>query len=253
MTRMLARRHDPWGIDDDTMERLLGGTIAPADAPPGYGGVAGAFAALTAPPTHTETIDTSSRVAAIGAAVVASEPDARPARRRTPRRALTAVAAVVGVLSLTTGLAVAGALPDAAQRVASTVLAQVGVAAPSPGASSSPARGGSPSTGSGTPVVTAPANTGHGVGSSSAPAGVVSPGGGGTSGAPSGGGGQGTGGGGQGTGGGGQGNAGGGNGHGNGGGNGGGNGHAGGNGNAYGGGNGGGQGHTNGGGNGNGH
>ena len=48
------------------------------------------------------------------------------------RSAKVAAGTVVGVLSLTTGLAMAGALPGGAQDVASNVLANVGVSTPTP-------------------------------------------------------------------------------------------------------------------------
>src|SRR5690242_8647660 len=72
-------------------------------------------------------------------------PFAPPVRRDTnvKLRARHLVAAMVATFVLFSGLAVAGALPDAIQREVSSVVSHLGIDLPSPQSSSSPAGGGS--------------------------------------------------------------------------------------------------------------
>ena len=201
MTRSPHRsgRGDPFRIDENTSERLLRGSLAPEDAPPEYGRVARAFRVLNRRPTTAERVGGGTQVARLVAAIAAGGPVARPSPRHTASRSLAAAAVIVGTLSLTMGLAVAGALPDAAQRVASDVLAHVGVSAPSPGAGSAHRHGPNPprtgSTGSGTPAASVPVTTTPSAGAPTVPttaAGAPATGAGPA--APTGGGGSGTGG-----------------------------------------------------------
>jgi hypothetical protein len=88
--------------------------------------------ALRAPATSDELVGESAAVAAFMAAdAPADVRAARPVLARRHRLRL-AVAAAVGGLSLTTGLAAAGALPGAAQQVASDTLSHVGIDVPNP-------------------------------------------------------------------------------------------------------------------------
>jgi hypothetical protein len=120
-------------LDTDTADRLLAGSVAPEDAPPGYAGVATLLAAGADPPTADDVSRESETVALLAAVVRSSQPKMTKPRRRSivPRlRLATAIATVA--LAGTTGLAFAGSLPGAAQDVASTMLAKVGVSVPGP-------------------------------------------------------------------------------------------------------------------------
>jgi hypothetical protein len=118
-------------LDLDTADRLLGGSIAPADAPPGYSRVATLVVGLDS--RGEEIIPPQGLVSILAATVRSSPAEKRPAQRRTilPRIKLAAAltfAALVG----TTGLAFAGSLPGAAQDIASAMLAKAGVTVPGP-------------------------------------------------------------------------------------------------------------------------
>jgi hypothetical protein len=136
MRRLLEalRRHDPLTLDEQTAERLLAGALPAVDAPPGYQAVASSLRALEQGSSAAELAGEPEAVAAI-ASVVASSPTPIATTRRSTvstklRTAKAAAAALVGGLSLTTGLAMANALPGAAQDVASAALAKVGVSTP---------------------------------------------------------------------------------------------------------------------------
>jgi hypothetical protein len=126
---------DPPLLDGDTGERILTGSVSPADAPPGYAGVTRVLEAAARPPEPAERAGEVEAVARFAAAVrEAGDAAPAPAQTRRPRalRPRIAVAALAGSLTLTTGLAAAGALPGPAQTVAATVLDTVGIEVPSP-------------------------------------------------------------------------------------------------------------------------
>ena len=132
----MRRRRDTEGemadprfrLDAGTADRLLEGRVAPDDAPPGYAEVAGLMQTLAA--------DLPSRPAAAGegtirmmAKVVGISDPPKPRRRPHPLRG--PIVALAMVVSLgTTGVAFAGGLPDAAQRVVSTWFQTIGVTIP---------------------------------------------------------------------------------------------------------------------------
>jgi hypothetical protein len=137
-------------LDPDTAERLLSGSLAPDDAPPGFAAVAALLAdARPAPDAAVVERDLDALVGAIG-----TQPDR--AGRLNPRRSpmlthlVTAkVAAIVGAVVLGVGgVAAAGALPAPAQDAAHSVLDHVGVTVPGPDDSSSAEHPGTHDTGS---------------------------------------------------------------------------------------------------------
>lgn len=118
-------------LDLDTADRLLGGSIAPADAPPGYSGVAALVAGLV---PEGEEVTPIGDLAAVLAPTVRSSPvrTKGSSRRKILPRIKLAAALTFAALVGTTGLAFAGSLPGAAQDIASTMLAKAGVAVPGP-------------------------------------------------------------------------------------------------------------------------
>jgi hypothetical protein len=129
MERDLKRLHrsDPLRLDDGTADRLLRGGMSPDDAPRAYRRVAAMFAGLSAAPTDAELDGERHAVTTIVRHVEA----ARPVQRRK-RPARVAGLLLFGSATLVMGLGAAGALPGAAQNVASSVLGTVGVSTPSP-------------------------------------------------------------------------------------------------------------------------
>ena len=142
------RLRDPLQLDDGTVDRLLDG-MPVDDAPPSYRGVAELLSTLTAPPSADELVSEPRAVAKISARQqpVAppqafewsspSPPRLKSTKKPTTkkrRRLRVSGAALVGSATLFVGLGAAGALPGAAQGVASDVLATVGVNAPNPDA-----------------------------------------------------------------------------------------------------------------------
>jgi len=120
-------------LDTNTADRLLAGSIAPEDAPPGYAGVATLLAAIGDSPGAEEPAGASEAVASLGAVVRSSQTRiTRPSRRSNLPRLKLATAFVTVALAGTTGLAFAGSLPGAAQSVASSMLATLGVTVPGP-------------------------------------------------------------------------------------------------------------------------
>jgi hypothetical protein len=117
-------------LDLDTADRLLAGRVVPQDAPPGYSRVA---AFLTGDWT-ADAAGADPRFVAVLAATVRSSPatKTRPSRRSIMPRIKLASAFVVTALVGTTGLALAGSLPGAAQDIASDMLAKAGVTVPGP-------------------------------------------------------------------------------------------------------------------------
>ncbi len=132
MRRLLNRlRDDPLVLDDDSADRLLAGRMDPADAPPGYAEAAAVMAAAAAPARPDELDGAESALDAFRDALAG-----RPFPPRRPHmlvKLLTvkAVAAVFTGALLVGGVAAAatGSLPDAAQRIAHSVVD----AAPDPG------------------------------------------------------------------------------------------------------------------------
>jgi len=127
----------PVPLDLDTADRLLAGTVAPEDAPPGYANVARLLESAAAAPTADELSRETEVVAAVAAAVRSSSSIQSVSPRRffmpfalsRPRMTATVVALT---LACSAGLASAGSLPGAAQDVASAMLAKVGISVPSP-------------------------------------------------------------------------------------------------------------------------
>jgi hypothetical protein len=118
-------------LDLDTADRLLAGHVLPADAPPGYEAVASLLNGLRA---HEEEVlwheDTVPELVSGGRSPLL-ETMSTP-RRSTLHRFKLAGTALAAALACTTGLAFAGSLPGAAQDVASSMLAKVGVTVPGP-------------------------------------------------------------------------------------------------------------------------
>jgi hypothetical protein len=114
--------HEP-ELDDVTTERLLEGAVHPDDAPPSYQAVARTLQSAAALAAEVPADGADSAVAAFLHAV--------PTRRNSMiTKWKLATAALAGGLVLSTGLAAAGALPGAAQSVASDALAKVGISVP---------------------------------------------------------------------------------------------------------------------------
>ena len=126
-------------LDRDTADRLLSGSVAPDDAPPGFAGVAGLLrsCARTLPlddaRERTTILAMTQRIRARPAEPSAS---GRPAAGRSLRLKLVGVG-VGAMLVGTSGLAFAGGLPAPAQRIAHTVFASIGVDIPTPEAPTS--------------------------------------------------------------------------------------------------------------------
>jgi hypothetical protein len=127
---------DPLTLDDDTVERLLAGTLPPAQVPPGYAKVAELLAAAAAP-SSAELAGQGAVLAELRAvtrgrrsATTTTPRAARPPRRR--RRTGLAVVVVVGAL-VTGGVAGAatGHLPGPVRKAARTILATTDDGTPS--------------------------------------------------------------------------------------------------------------------------
>ena len=125
---------DLW-LDGDTVERLLQGRILPDDAPPGYAEVAHvlrtAAAPLDRPPASLEAQHmAAARMLITQPSPTAARSTASRTTRTNGRRAKVMGLVVVGTVLSTSGLAAAGALPDAAQDALSNVLSRVGISVP---------------------------------------------------------------------------------------------------------------------------
>ena len=122
-------------LDRGTADRLLSGTMAPDDAPPGYAGVAGlirSFSRLPLPDLTREKVTIVAMAERIRSRLPASPPAiGRVAARRPARLKLLSIAVGAMVVG-TSGLAFAGELPAPAQRVAHKVFASVGLDIPTP-------------------------------------------------------------------------------------------------------------------------
>jgi hypothetical protein len=131
-TPNFLRLRDPLALDDGTVDRLLDG-MPVGDAPPSYRGVAALLTALRAGPTWAELDGEREAVAAMSALQVAAAPPPRQGSSVHGKRRLQLTGiALVGTATLFLGLGSAGALPGAAQAVASDVLSTIGVSAPNP-------------------------------------------------------------------------------------------------------------------------
>ncbi len=119
-------------LDPFTADRLLSGVVAPEDAPPGYRDVASVLRAASGDPTEAELARQTQTVAAMSAALGTGIARSRHGRHRSQRslRAKVSAIALVAALALGTGLAFAGTLPAAFQKVASGVLSDVGISVP---------------------------------------------------------------------------------------------------------------------------
>jgi hypothetical protein len=133
-------------VDAHTADRLLDGLISPEDAPAGFAGVARVVIAARRPASDSELADEDRAVAEAVRLLgtLAGEPHhlrqrIRP-RRRFVRVKVVALA-VVGAVLGTSGLAVAGVLPEPAQEVAAEVLSKVGIHAPGWGEEGDPPEG----------------------------------------------------------------------------------------------------------------
>ena len=168
---------DPLAIDDDTVERLLSGTLHPAQAPAGYAKVAELLAAAAAAPSPAELAGQEVVLAELRAVTRGRRSAVRPSRvartSRRRRRAGLAVVVVVGAL-VTGGVAGAatGHLPGPVRDAARTIAgAGTGTPAsrttgpPSASATGTPNAGGAGSTASraGGAPGSGPGSTGAGV------------------------------------------------------------------------------------------
>ena len=120
-------------LDRGTADRLLSGSVAPDDAPPGYAGVAGLLRSCARPLPLDDARERTTIIA------MKQRIGSRPAEPSVSGRAtgrwlrLKLVGVGVGALLVSTsGLAFAGGLPAPAQRVAHTVFASIGVEVPTP-------------------------------------------------------------------------------------------------------------------------
>jgi hypothetical protein len=127
MRRPPDRDADPLALDDDTVERLLSGTLPPAQAPPGFAKVAELLAAAAAAPSPAELAGQEAVLAELRAVTRGRPPAVRSSRRartsRRRRRAGLAVVVVVGAL-VTGGVAGAatGHLPGPVREAARSIL-----------------------------------------------------------------------------------------------------------------------------------
>jgi hypothetical protein len=129
-------------LDRGTADRLLSGSVAPDDAPPGYAGVAGLLRSCARPLPLEDARERTTILA------MTQRIRSRPAEPSVSERAAAAgrslrlklIGVGVGALLVgTSGLAFAGGLPAPAQRIAHTVFASIGVEIPTPDAPISPA------------------------------------------------------------------------------------------------------------------
>ena len=125
----------PVPLDLDTADRLLAGALAPEDAPPGYAKVARLLEGASAEATPDEFARETEVVALMAAEVrlSSSTESSSPRRAFMPfalSRPRVSAAAVAAAFACSAGLASAGALPGAAQDVASAMLAKVGISVP---------------------------------------------------------------------------------------------------------------------------
>jgi hypothetical protein len=128
--------YDMQPLDTNTADRLLSGAIPPEDAPPGYAELARVLRAASGETTAEELAREEEIVAMVAAAVRSSSSVHPSSSRRSympfalsrPRISAAIVAAWLACTVI--GLASAGALPGAAQEIASTMLDKVGISVP---------------------------------------------------------------------------------------------------------------------------
>jgi hypothetical protein len=124
------------GLDEVTLDRLLAGSVAPDDAPPGYSEVARVLQAAAAAGDHEELVHEAAHVALAMDLAKQPSPASTPSDGRSKkmgsrsRRVKVGGLVIVGALVGSTGLAAAGVLPDAAQDAFSSVLDRVGITVP---------------------------------------------------------------------------------------------------------------------------
>jgi len=153
--RQLGR--DPLDLDEGTAERLLAGTLDPADAPPAYAAVAQVLTAAAAPPRPEELAGEAETLAHFR-----SRPPVPPVRAGRRLARLTVVAAVLAGLLSVGGVGFAtGVLPRTGQWLNRAIQSVVGTAPAStapprtePGSSASTLLGGG-----GGPAAPAPSTT----------------------------------------------------------------------------------------------
>ena len=126
-------------LDDLTADRLLGGTLDPEDAPPGFTEVAALFAAARGQVIPVQLASRDTTVSAIAAAVsAAAGVSPTTSRKRGSSKmigkllTLKALGLALPAMALTAGSAAAasGALPAPAQAAVHNVLSHVGISVP---------------------------------------------------------------------------------------------------------------------------
>jgi hypothetical protein len=119
-------------LDEDTVDRLLSGRMSPDDAPPGYSEVARVLIAVTE--DGDSLVHEAEHVAAAAALVepasASTSRSGSPTKRRSATRLKLGGMVVVGAMVASSGLAAAGALPDAARDTFSRILETVGITEP---------------------------------------------------------------------------------------------------------------------------
>jgi hypothetical protein len=134
-----------FGLDDAMADRLLAGSVAPEDAPPGYAALAAAIQAARQPATADEQAAPPAVIAAIAATIRANPmgvPDiARRQRLRGRFATKVAAATSVFVLAGTGAAAAAGALPPGIQRTVADAADHIGVSIPKPNQGHTPGNG----------------------------------------------------------------------------------------------------------------
>lgn len=122
-------------LDPETARRLVDGSVAPDDAPPGYAGVAELLAtarnAASAPVPAREEPTVAAMQAIVLEHLDSPTVDSRRKNVRTKvLAAKTTAAATVVLLGAGTAAAATGSLPGAAQGTASDMLSKVGISVP---------------------------------------------------------------------------------------------------------------------------
>lgn len=124
-------------LDERTTDRLLSGSVAPEDAPPGLERVSALIRTARGPAGPAELAHESSVVIAMAAAVRAnpsvhpSSPGKKPMLTRLLSAKVAAVAATM-VLGVTGAAAATNSLPDPAQSAVSEAASHLGVSVPRP-------------------------------------------------------------------------------------------------------------------------
>jgi hypothetical protein len=122
-------------LDEVTDERLLAGAIEFDDVPPAYAGVARLMKALTAPPIDSELEQRGETILAMKDVLSTRPAGSHRIHGRFSGMSMSVklrliAVTVAALLVLGTGLAFAGSLPAGAQKVASGVLAKIGITVP---------------------------------------------------------------------------------------------------------------------------